>query len=187
MSQSLFPSIYIQRFAEIRSHIFKISPSLSHPTYFSSGFTFFTMYFCWLKEIANFQKSNSEMWNAYSFWSFFIFLANQNQKRFSFLEPTSCIYFLCFIIDSYERMPVSYWLKYLQSLWPNSPINHSHGTQDARSFFFFSTKRRARNVSGLLFLFIFFYPGNNIQIKLGILSLWFLLELQPYVFCSELP
>ena len=59
---------------------------------------------------------------------------------FSFLEPTDFIYFLCFIFDSYERMAVSYWLKYLQSPWPNSPINHSHDTQDIRGCFFFRRK-----------------------------------------------
>ena len=28
------------------TYILRISPSVPHPTYFSSGFTFFTMYFC---------------------------------------------------------------------------------------------------------------------------------------------
>ena len=117
-------------------------------------------------------------------WSFFI-LANQSQKLslYSFLEPTDCIYFLCFVIDSYERIPVSYWLK---SLRPNSPINHSHGTKDARgccSFFFFSARRQTRNVFFLptrrkkischpgyshgcfscCCVFSFFYPGNIIR------------------------
>lgn len=108
------------------------------------------------------------MCNDYSLWSFFIFLANQCQKisLFSFLEPTDCIYFLCFIIDSYERMPVSYWLKYLQSLWPNSPINHSHGTQDTRGCFFFFRRKGEQETFLACCFFSFFLSRKRYTNKI---------------------